>query len=115
MVQSEPVATSPSDRPRALWAQVEPGFHVGNTSGAFLGSIETAADGRYNAFNAQAQYVGTYEDLIRAKVATEAVSARGDVAPALTYTPDAGFVLATLSGFAAVVATVLGFATIAGG
>ncbi|MGM1016141.1 MAG: hypothetical protein ACQEW8_01205 [Actinomycetota bacterium] len=58
---------------------------------------------------------GPLEDLIRAKVATEAVSARGAAARALTYAPDPGFVMATVSGFAAVLATVLGFATIAGG
>lgn len=55
------------------------------------------------------------DDLIRAKVATDAVSARGAASRALTYAPDPGFVMATVSGLAAIVAAVLGFATIAGG
>lgn len=47
----------------ATWHEVDSGFWVGNTGGAFLGSIERLARGRFLARDAVSQVVGEYAGL----------------------------------------------------
>ncbi|MFS0735160.1 hypothetical protein ABC304_06980 [Microbacterium sp. 1P10UB] len=49
-----------------VWAQVEPGFHVGSRDGDFLGYIDRRDDGRYLASDMTARVVGRFPDLASA-------------------------------------------------
>lgn len=56
-------------RPRGLWVEVDPGFHVGNDRRQFLGSITgTPAEG-FRAFGARSDFIGRFDDLDEAKAA----------------------------------------------
>ena len=55
--------------PRPLWAEVDPGFHVGNDRRQFLGSVKgTAAEG-FTAFGPASDFLGRFDDLDAAKTA----------------------------------------------
>ncbi len=56
-----------------LWAEVDPGFYVGNDRGRFLGSVTTGADG-YSAFGATSEFIGCFAALDLAKAAVVAAS-----------------------------------------
>lgn len=73
-----------ASRPRGLWVEVEPGFHVGNDRHQFLGSIAgTRAEG-FTAFGPQSDRVGRFADLDEAKAAVvAAASAPRPEVPAL--------------------------------
>jgi len=58
---------------------------------------------------------GTNKDLVRAKLAAEAVSSHRHRPAPLKYAPDTGFTVATLTGVAAISATMLGFAIVLAG
>ncbi|MFC8681573.1 hypothetical protein ACFT30_08625 [Microbacterium ureisolvens] len=47
----------------AIWHEVDSGFWVGSTDGAFLGSIERLARGRFLARDALNRIVGEYAGL----------------------------------------------------
>ncbi|AZS38040.1 hypothetical protein CVS47_02690 [Microbacterium lemovicicum] len=49
-----------------VWAQVEPGFHVGSRDGDFLGYIDRRDDGQYLAWDMTARVVGRFPDLASA-------------------------------------------------
>lgn len=46
-----------------LWACVEEGFHVGSRGGDFLGYVDRQPDGRYSAFDARSQTLGSFATL----------------------------------------------------
>lgn len=56
-----------------LWAEVDPGFYVGNDRGRFLGSVTTASDG-YSAFGATSEFIGRFDALDLAKAAVVAAN-----------------------------------------
>lgn len=67
--------------PRPLWAEVDPGFHVGNDRRQFLGSVKgTVAEG-YTAFGPASDFIGRFDDLDAAKAAV-VMAARTGSAPA---------------------------------
>lgn len=49
-----------------VWARVEDGFHVGSRGGDFLGYIERAADGYFDAFDMRSRPVGRFPTLVSA-------------------------------------------------
>jgi hypothetical protein len=49
------------------WHEVEPGYWVGNTDGAFLGTIEETPAGRFAARNAISSHLGEYSTLSQAR------------------------------------------------
>jgi len=59
-------ATDPDVLDGVVWAQVEPGFHVGSRHGDFLGYIDRQADGAYLASDMAARVVGRFDDLASA-------------------------------------------------
>lgn len=65
-------------RPRGLWVEVEPGFHVGNDRRQFLGSITGTPREGFMAFGAQSDFLGQFTDLDAAKAAVVSASMIGD-------------------------------------
>lgn len=61
-------------RPRGLWVEVDPGFHVGNDRRQFLGSITGTPLEGFRAFGAQSDFIGQFDDLDAAKAAVAAAS-----------------------------------------
>nr|WP_314842063.1 hypothetical protein [uncultured Microbacterium sp.] len=59
-------ATTPK---RGLWAEVDPGFHVGNERGRFLGSVTASAEGGFSAFGERSDFLGHFDCLDDAKAA----------------------------------------------
>ncbi|MFJ6651431.1 hypothetical protein ACIQLJ_01375 [Microbacterium sp. NPDC091313] len=57
-----------TSRPGAgvVWARVEDGFHVGSRDGNFLGYIERAADGYFDACDMRSRPVGRFPTLVSA-------------------------------------------------
>jgi len=49
------------------WAEVEPGFHVGERDGEFVGYIDTNVDGTFIAFDGHASAIGRFRSLADAK------------------------------------------------
>ncbi|GAA1233323.1 hypothetical protein JOF42_000824 [Microbacterium phyllosphaerae] len=68
-----------ASRPRGLWVEVEPGFHVGNDRRQFLGSITGTPLEGFRAFGPQSDFLGQFDDLDVAKAAV-ATAASGAVA-----------------------------------
>ncbi|MFK4761477.1 hypothetical protein ACI3KS_11130 [Microbacterium sp. ZW T5_45] len=52
-----------------LWAEVDPGFFVGNDRRQFLGSISTLPSGGFSAFGARSEFIGEFDELEAAKEA----------------------------------------------
>lgn len=77
---ASPTKRRPGRPERGLWVEVEPGFHVGNERGQFLGSVQAGEGGGFTAFDARSEFLGGFEQLDHAKAAV--VAANG--APALT-------------------------------
>ncbi|WP_442574220.1 hypothetical protein ACSBPH_10115 [Microbacterium sp. F51-2R] len=59
---------------QASWHEVDEGFWVANTDGAFLGTIELIGSGRYFARDATRSYVGEYPTLDLAQAAVGAAA-----------------------------------------
>ncbi|GAA2082439.1 hypothetical protein GCM10009758_33180 [Microbacterium hatanonis] len=49
------------------WSEVEPGFHVGERDGEFVGYVDTNADGTFVAFDGHSTAVGRFRSLAEAK------------------------------------------------
>jgi hypothetical protein len=49
-----------------VWARVEDGFHVGSRNGDFLGYIERAADGYFDANDMCSRPIGRFPTLVSA-------------------------------------------------
>ena len=64
-----------ASRPRGLWVEVDPGFHVGNDRRQFLGSITGTAPEGFRAFGPRSDFIGLFGDLDEAKAAVVAASA----------------------------------------
>src|SRR6478752_1617135 len=62
------------DEVQASWHEVDEGFWVANTDGAFLGTIELIGSGRFFARNATRSYVGEYPTLALAQAAVGAAA-----------------------------------------
>ncbi|WP_345800896.1 hypothetical protein AAIB33_15700 [Microbacterium sp. AZCO] len=60
------------DETVGFWHEVDDDFWVGNTDGAFLGTIERVDDARYYARNATHASVGEFPTLALAQSAIEA-------------------------------------------
>jgi hypothetical protein len=77
-----------ASRPRGLWVEVDPGFHVGNDRRQFLGSITGTPREGFRAFGAQSDFIGEFDDLDAAKAAVVAVATfaeeTGQVEPLLS-------------------------------
>ncbi len=63
-----------ASRPRGLWVEVEPGFHVGNDRRQFLGSITGTPREGFRAFGPQSDFIGQFDGLDAAKAAVAAAS-----------------------------------------
>jgi hypothetical protein len=63
-----------ASRPRGLWVEVDPGFHVGNDRRQFLGSITGTPREGFRAFGAQSDFIGQFDRLDDAKAAIAAAS-----------------------------------------
>lgn len=61
-------------RPRGLWVEVDPGFHVGNDRRQFLGSITGSAAEGFRAFGTRSEFLGAFADLETAKIAVAAAA-----------------------------------------
>lgn len=68
-----------------LWAEVDPGFFVGNDRRQFLGSISTLPSGGFSAFGARSEFIGEFDELeaakdavLRASVVRAAAQADGE-------------------------------------
>lgn len=59
---------------QASWHEVDDGFWVANTDGAFLGTIELIGSGRFFARDATRSYVGEYPTLALAQTAVGAAA-----------------------------------------
>lgn len=70
-----------ASRPRGLWVEVDPGFHVGNDRRQFLGSITGTPREGFRAFGPQSDFVGLFADLDVAKAAVAAAASSTVVAP----------------------------------
>ncbi len=64
---------------RPLWAEVDPGFHVGNDRRQFLGSVKGSAVEGYAAFGPVSDFLGRFDDLDAAKAAVVAAARTGVV------------------------------------
>ncbi|MGJ0390305.1 hypothetical protein [Microbacterium sp. CGR1] len=77
-----------ASRPRGLWVEVDPGFHVGNDRRQFLGSITGTPREGFRAFGPQSDFLGMFDELDAAKVAVAAaassVAAAAEVEPQLS-------------------------------
>lgn len=62
--------------PKALWVEVERGFHVGNDHGRYLGSVTVAPDGSITAFGERSDFLGAFDSVDAAK--TGVLSANAD-------------------------------------
>lgn len=63
-----------ASRPRGLWVEVEPGFHVGNDGRQYLGSITGNIVEGFTAFGPTSEPIGRFEQLDEAKVAVVLVA-----------------------------------------
>lgn len=63
-----------ASRPRGLWVEVDPGFHVGNDRRQFLGSITGTPREGFRAFGARSDFIGQFDDLDDAKAAIATAS-----------------------------------------
>ncbi|WP_431074653.1 hypothetical protein [Microbacterium phyllosphaerae] len=70
-----------ASRPRGLWVEVDPGFHVGNDRRQFLGSITGTPLEGFRAFGPQSDFVGLFDDLDVAKAAVAAAASSAVSAP----------------------------------
>lgn len=59
-----------------LWVEVEPGFHVGNDHGHYLGSVAVSPEGGISAFGARSEFLGRFDEVADAKAVV--VSSRAD-------------------------------------
>lgn len=67
--------------PRPLWAEVDPGFHVGNDRRQFLGSVKGTVTEGFTAFGPTSDFIGRFDDLDAAKAAV-VMAARSGATPA---------------------------------
>lgn len=70
-----------ASRPRGLWVEVDPGFHVGNDRRQFLGSITGTPLEGFRAFGPQSDFLGEFDELDAAKAAVSAAASSTVVAP----------------------------------
>ncbi|KQQ66826.1 hypothetical protein ASF63_06070 [Microbacterium sp. Leaf320] len=70
-----------ASRPRGLWVEVDPGFHVGNDRRQFLGSITGTPREGFRAFGPQSDFLGRFDDLDEAKAAVAAAASSAVAAP----------------------------------
>lgn len=70
-----------ASRPRGLWVEVDPGFHVGNDRRQFLGSITGTPLEGFRAFGPQSDFLGAFDELDAAKAAVAAAASSAVVAP----------------------------------
>ncbi|WP_311243957.1 hypothetical protein [Microbacterium sp. WCS2018Hpa-23] len=70
-----------ASRPRGLWVEVDPGFHVGNDRRQFLGSIAGTPLEGFRAFGPQSDFLGLFDDLDVAKAAVVAAASSAVAAP----------------------------------
>lgn len=56
------------DTRRAVWSEVEPGFHVANRGGEFIGYVDRA-DGVFVAFDGTSALLGRHQSLTHAQLA----------------------------------------------
>lgn len=63
-----------ASRPRGLWVEVDPGFHVGNDGRQYLGSITGNIVEGFTAFGPTSEAIGRFEQLDEAKVAVVRVA-----------------------------------------
>lgn len=66
-VATEAASDEPVQPRGMLWAEVDPGFFVGNDRRQFLGSISTLPSGGFSAFGARSEFIGEFDELDDAK------------------------------------------------